>query len=280
MISDFVKSVIGVAVVVVVIVAVAIPIVNEMISPVDEKIGVNDGDPVILAHPDSSMTYRSQTKEITIDGVVYHPSQNSEETIFQFDKIVIKIDSDGKMNYYSDITKLEPSYTAGSSLTYSNGAINFVSDNKTVMYSDQLLSIVGAIDAQSDYVMSDKAINITSGDSFYIYCSKNLDGGDLSGFAIYSGVAKVGNVETTIINPPYDTWDDSTISIEFIDHGTYVSPIIPSNCAIVGPAEYLQSPAFEPVPDSLGALIGTIPIIIVAGLIIGVVGTFLYRRLS
>lgn len=276
------KSLIGIVAIIIVVVSVAIPILHTLTEEKDATIGTNEGSPVIIANPDSTMTYTRSTREIVIDGITCYASRDYTSpimTIIQFDTYIVKIDSNGGLMNYSEQTGSGLSYS-GRDMTYSDGVLTLIHRSGNIEINATLIAVIYAVDAESNYVMSETDINITTGDQFYIICLKDEDGTGINGVAIYSGTAEVGTVETTRLNPSNDLWG-SSISISFEDNGTYVSPIIPQYCAIAAPVDYVSAPPVEPLASgSIGAMIDIIPIIMIAGLIIGVAGTFLYRRLS
>lgn len=297
MISDFVKSVVGVAVVVVVIVAMAIPIISSMgegaeyldndqsrggfefseipegtTYTMDSTGWVGNGHTVANIISDNFLYWKEYTNFlIGTDYYTLIPHDNLSFTVFD-DRIEVYIPQgasykkDGsRLSASEDLTMSVPKQFAFVEYDNVEGTHIFIENSNdavglTVNYSDtmyitnSLLNTDGTIRAHN-YIEF-------RGDSHNGRFYKNTDG-----FFEY------------IID------DQTELPYTMETHEGYHSITIDSYDGNIDGNLYYNKVLYPKVykvvsDDPTFTLIRQIPIIMIAGLIIGVVGTFLYRRLS
>lgn len=300
MISDFIKSMIGVAVVVVVIVAVAVPIISDIAAPRTETYDNGDSVARYSKYDDTStVTIRIDTRQgneygISINGNLIYDFNGVDS--FQFPIVVSKyftiifskVSINGNFAYYmanpEDIKTVVSMNGTYLILTISDGTITDSSYKIETEVEDLWI-----YDPDGDYGvywadgLNSKHVIAADDDDVIQFCTMHYSGGVLqNAFIKLNNGEVVDSYYFNCSDVDYPLILDSIADDGIISYG-FVS-IEPTNDTPMNyPMNFVLAPMeitiiHEPTPTV--HMITLIPIIMIAGLIIGVAGTFLYRRLS
>lgn len=318
MISDFVRSVIGVAVVVVVIVTVAIPIISGLnVSDggqtiIDNggtgtynKIDENTNVTISLSGDQLSITDNNAGTSTTIPASESDPCKKMA-LISDSGCEVGPVEYDNQFSFYvwtriadddyggDYLTEDLPVEIRGKTVTVF-GVINTEIDNGFYRADGGEYSaydsgpVRTAIDS-SVFVFSDFKVDMTGGGAYYIFSIIDHDGKLDRGMGGYtSGTSSTSwtYIETTLDYTIQDngsslTWSFNSVSWapESDDENAAGISGSSDSVTVLTKREYVVESEIQATDAAIESMIDMVPIIMIAGLIIGVAGTFLYRRLS
>lgn len=307
MISDFVKSVVGVAVIIVVIVAVVTPTITSLSYNEITNTGYDDQLRYSRISTDEdvsiSITYVENKNHLYIDGVDYTDLVGNIESpgtpiiMSNTGMTLIYLTSSG---YYSITTRywnpesdqFDGYYKGGygSSKEYS-----IEIENETVTHTGfdtvpalkephkfdhgYILDYDGRYGLYSSTGDTTSFIAANSDDYLIEYADHNVilfdqitvvNGSVSSQYGYYNG-----NTYSSEINATVDvTEEDGVMNYTLPFKSTQSNK--DTEYMTIGPISIIQ----RDLDPTMSSLISTIPLIMIVGLIIGVAGTFLYRRLS